>query len=371
MLRNVDQVSLTKPLIGCLTYQSKASTPPTPTELDALIERARKRNHKHNVTGMLLYEDGRYLQTLEGPPEGLNRIWSSVQRDDCHQDIEVLSQHYVPSRLFSDWDLLLYRKREETPTSLLDRLRGKTPLAQHVPRVVKFALDADEVKLNDMFARLSEKGWDGDAIVRDLLEPAARAMGDAWLADECSEFDLTLGLGMLSMAGHAVRYSRGPDDLRTSQYTILLVSAPGEAHMFGPSLLADQFTDAGWAVEMAFPKSDEALSNQLQAQKPDAVDIALSDALLREGKVAQLRETVRQSRRSISEQPLVVSVGGRLFAEAVATAEHVGADHARGTLAGTRLNLRHLVEATRAARSDTDSIESKSARMDTGEGEAE
>ena len=215
-------------------------------------------------------------------------------------------------------------------------------------RSVKHALDANEPALNDLFARLAEKGWDGDAVVRELLEPAARAMGDAWLADECSEFDLTLGLGMLQMAGHAVRYRSDPEEMRGSRYTILLAAAPGEPHMVGPSLLADQFTDAGWGVEMVFPTSNEALQNQLNGQQPDAVGSALSDALPRQGKVSQLRDTVEQSRWSVAEHPLVVSVGGRLFAEASATADNVGADFARKTIAGTRLSLRELVEATRS-----------------------
>ncbi|MEL7518259.1 MAG: BLUF domain-containing protein [Pseudomonadota bacterium] len=335
-------------LIGCLTYQSRASAPPTDQELRDLVNRARRRNNNHGVTGMLLYEDGRFLQTLEGPPKGLEKIWSSIRNDERHTNIEVLSEHLVQSRVFSDWDLLLYRRRDEAPKGLLEKLRPKNPLAKHIPTLVRHALEANEFALNDMFAKLAEKGCSCDAMVRDLLEPAARAMGDAWLADECSEFDLTLGLGMLQMAGHAVRYRKDPEELRGSQYTILLASAPGEPHIFGPSLLADQFTDAGWSVEMVFPTSNEALQNQLNDQQPDAVDIALSDALPRQNKVSKLRDTVEQSRWSVSDHPLVVSVGGRLFAEASATAENVGADFARQTIAGTRLSLRELVEKTRA-----------------------
>lgn len=350
MLEYRDYETQTEGLIGCLTYQSEAATPPSTHELDALVARARVRNQAHGVTGMLLYEEGRYVQTLEGPPDSLDTIWASIKRDERHRHIELLSQHLVTGRLFSEWDLLLYRKLDQAPQSLLDRLRRRNPLSKHVPNVVKLALEANEPALNNLFAMLTEKGAAGDDIVREVLEPAARAMGDAWLADECCEFDLTLGLGMLQMAGHAVRYRTDPDELRGSKYTILLASAPGEPHMFGTSLLADQLTDAGWAVEMVFPTSNEALGNQIHEQQPDAVDIALSDALLRQGKVAKLRETVQQSRWSVPEHPLVVSVGGRLFAEAAATAEVVGADHARLSIAGTRLSLRELVRKTRASR---------------------
>jgi methanogenic corrinoid protein MtbC1 len=337
----------TAALIGCLTYQSRAAHPPSDAELDTLVAEARARNHSVGVTGMLLYEDGRYLQTLEGPPDQLDAIWTSIRSDERHADIEVLTEHLVSARLFSQWDLLHYRRSGQAPKGLLDRLRRKHPLSAHIKTLTRLALEADEQALNEMFARLAEKGWTGDVIVEQLLEPAARAMGDAWLADECSEFDLTLGLGMLQSAGHAVRYRTDAEALRNTRHTILLVSAPGEPHISGPSLLADQFTDAGWAVEMAFPETDEALANQLSAQQPEAVDIALSEALPRYTKLSTLRESVKRVRWSTAGQPLVISVGGRLFAEATATAEHVGADHARKSMAGARVRIAELVERPR------------------------
>ena len=335
-------------LIGCLTYQSHASNPPSEAELDDLVARARVRNQSFGVTGMLLYEDGKFLQTLEGPPDGLSTIWASIQRDERHQDIEVLTEHFVEARLFSDWDLLLYRKRDQAPPSLWDRLRRKHPLSQHIQRVVRDAFDANEAGLGDLFGRLAESGWYGDEVVRQLIEPSARAMGDAWLADECSEFELTLGLGILQMAGHAVRYSHAPDTLRAKTYSILLASAPGEPQMLGPTLLADQFTDAGWSVEVANPGSDQALVNQLAQRRPDVLDLGLSEALLRQDRIAALRETVKQSRMILPDHSLVISVGGRLFAEASATAEHVGADHSRQSIAGTRLRIAELVAHSRA-----------------------
>ena len=337
-------------LFGCLTYQSHASAAPSDTELNELVARARLRNQSVGVTGMLLYEDGRFLQTLEGPPEGLSAVWSSIRQDERHQNIELLSEHYAETRLFSDWDLLLYRKREQAPPSLWERLRRRHPLNQYIQRVVRDAFEANEAGLGELFARLASSGWHGDEVVRQLIEPAARAMGDAWLADDCTEFDLTLGLGILQMAGHAVRYSDDVEQLRSKKYSILLAAAPGETHIMGTSLLADQFSDAGWNVEMAFPTSDEALANQLDAQKPDAVDIGLSDAITRQGRIGRLRDTVKHSRMVMPDQALVVSVGGRLFAEASATAEHVGADHSRQSLAGTRLRIAELVAHARSAK---------------------
>ncbi|MEQ8773115.1 MAG: BLUF domain-containing protein [Erythrobacter sp.] len=334
-------------MIGCLTYESRATSTPNEEELNALVEAARARNHALGVTGLLLYDRGRFLQTIEGPVDSLERIWTSIQHDGRHAGIEVLTQHLVGSRLFSQWDLLHYRRTEAVPETLRERLTGRHPLSHHVPQAVALALDADEAGLNRLIADLVAKDCSPAEIARDLIEPAARGLGDAWLADEASEFDVTLAMGLLQLASHAAHASTCPDTLRSSRYSILLASAPGEPHALGPTLLADQFVDTGWGVDFASPQTDLELARALREQQPDAIDIALSDAMMRPGGLARLRQTVDRMRAAVPHKPLVVSVGGRLFAEATATAEHVSADHARRSSAGTELALSELVRHRR------------------------
>ena len=350
MALNVDtNVTGTDALIGCLTYQSTACRTPSISDLEGLVSKARQRNHSLGVTGMLLYENGTFLQTLEGPAQGLDKIWASIRQDDRHRNIEVLSQHVVSARLFSDWDLLLYNRDSDTPGAQHGRDTAENDLLIDTRQLARLALSGDDVGLNAALAAVAENGLAGDDIVARLIEPTARAMGDAWLADECCELDLTIGLSMLQMAAHAVRYATSACSIRASRYSILLATAPDEAHMLGASLLADQFTDAGWQVDMAFPSNNQELANQISAQHPDVIDIGLSDALPRYHTLSHLRDTVALSRRASDNQPSVISVGGRLFAEAIATAEAVGADHARKTIAGASVRVAELVRRRRAA----------------------
>lgn len=335
--------------VACLTYKSVATAAPRTSDLDQLAGRARARNRSLDVTGMLLFEDGCFLQTLEGPPVAVAELWYSIQRDGRHNHIEVLSEHMAAARLFSDWDLLLDGRFADGPYEAARPSAAPPAVAEHVARLVELALNADDLAMGTIMAGFAEQGWTSDAILSLLIEPAARALGDAWLDDQCTELDLTIGLSMLQLAGHAVRYSPSVQSIRNSRYRVLLATAPGEKHMLGTTLLADQFLAGGWQVDMAFPESEEALTNQMNAQHPDAVDIGLSDAMPRQHAIDQLRNTIEQSRLIVAEHPTVVSVGGRLFAEAAATALTVGADHARKGLAGTSIRLAELVRQSRSA----------------------
>jgi methanogenic corrinoid protein MtbC1 len=334
--------------VACLTYKSVATATPRISDLDQLAGKARARNRSLDVTGMLLFEDGCFLQTLEGPPQAVGAVWSSIQRDERHAHIEVLSEHMAATRLFSDWDLLLEGRFADLPRGTRQAAKAPPAIAEHLARLVELALNADDLALNTLIAGLAEQGWTSDAILSLLIEPGARALGDAWLDDRCSELDLTIGLSMLQLAGHAVRYIPSAQSIRNSRYRVLLATAPGEKHMLGTTLLADQFLAGGWQVDMAFPDSEEALTNQMNAQHPDALDIGLSDAMPRQHAIEQLRSTIEHSRLIVSEHPTVVSVGGRLFAEAAATALSVGADHARKGLAGASVRLAELVRKNRA-----------------------
>ena len=50
-----------------ITYLSAASSALTPQELAHLVEQARRRNAEKDITGVLVYSAGTFVQTLEGP----------------------------------------------------------------------------------------------------------------------------------------------------------------------------------------------------------------------------------------------------------------------------------------------------------------
>lgn len=337
--------------VASITYHSQATRPPTAAQLQHLVGQAQARNRKLGLTGMLLCDGSRFLQTLEGEPAAVDAVWAAIQRDPRHQRIEVLSQQLIPARLFSGWDMQFYARNLAPPRPAAG---DGGALADVVPRVAALALAGRDDDLGDLFAGLAADGWLADVIVGQVLEPAARALGDIWLADKCCEMDLTIALSVLQLAGHSIycHLASGADagQMAPVRHSILLATAPGEGHLAGASFLGDMFFNAGWTVDLAFPDTAEALANQISDQRPDVVDIGLSDVLRRADRLDPLRDAVALSRRARPAEVMVISVGGRLFAEAMATAASVGADCARTTSIGTALSLAKLVEARAAAR---------------------
>ena len=50
-------------------------------EISRLLEKARQRNLEECVTGVLLYSDGKFMQCLEGPAQGLAKLYECIKFD--------------------------------------------------------------------------------------------------------------------------------------------------------------------------------------------------------------------------------------------------------------------------------------------------
>jgi Sensors of blue-light using FAD len=90
-----------------LIYTSKEQQKFAPRDLKKLLVSARIRNSETGVTGMLVYQDGTFLQVLEGKEEAVEEIFSRIERDTRHGDIRVLSRNVSrPKRpMFGEWSM--------------------------------------------------------------------------------------------------------------------------------------------------------------------------------------------------------------------------------------------------------------------------
>jgi len=92
------------PLIQ-IVYASAAREVMTPLALNHLLTQSRARNLRHNVTGMLLYHSGSFLQVLEGAAPDIDLIMDSIQRDPRHHRIKILVRRDIDFREFEAWSM--------------------------------------------------------------------------------------------------------------------------------------------------------------------------------------------------------------------------------------------------------------------------
>ena len=57
------------------------------------------------ITGMLLYNDGNFMQVLEGEEEGVRDLFGKITRDPRHRGIITLLQEHQRERQFPEWSM--------------------------------------------------------------------------------------------------------------------------------------------------------------------------------------------------------------------------------------------------------------------------
>ncbi|HQT64840.1 MAG: hypothetical protein B7Z75_08210 [Acidocella sp. 20-57-95] len=90
-----------------VVYRSRAMVNLSDYELYELVQAAQSRNAAESITGLMLYDDGRFYQWLEGPVENVYRLMRSIRTDRRHTDIEILSDKPALQRQFGDWKMRL------------------------------------------------------------------------------------------------------------------------------------------------------------------------------------------------------------------------------------------------------------------------
>ena len=88
-----------------LLYASRATHGIDDALLAAILERSRKHNREHGITGILCtYSEGDvFLQVLEGGRAAVNALYGSIVRDERHRDVTLLDYAEIQERRFASW----------------------------------------------------------------------------------------------------------------------------------------------------------------------------------------------------------------------------------------------------------------------------
>jgi hypothetical protein len=86
-------------------YRSRATRVLTQAELQALLEQARPYNAHHQITGLLLYSEGHFVQLFEGEQAVVRALYARIQADPRHTQVVTVSEGPGPQRWFADWHM--------------------------------------------------------------------------------------------------------------------------------------------------------------------------------------------------------------------------------------------------------------------------
>jgi hypothetical protein len=88
-----------------LVYVSSATVPFSKTDLVNLLDTSRRNNMRRNVTGMLLYKDGDFLQLIEGERQQVKDLFEHIKQDPRHENTIVIDEEDTEGRIFNDWSM--------------------------------------------------------------------------------------------------------------------------------------------------------------------------------------------------------------------------------------------------------------------------
>jgi len=88
-----------------LVYASEASQKISKKGLLEILAQSRESNRKTDITGMLLFKDGHFLQVLEGEEDAVRELFARISRDPRHVKVRTLAEGTRDRRAFVDWSM--------------------------------------------------------------------------------------------------------------------------------------------------------------------------------------------------------------------------------------------------------------------------
>jgi hypothetical protein len=88
-----------------IIYLSTATHYLEEEEISTLLKQSRTFNSQNNITGLLLYIDGDFIQVLEGKKSQICFLFEKIKQDKRHKGIICVINDTITKRQFSNWSM--------------------------------------------------------------------------------------------------------------------------------------------------------------------------------------------------------------------------------------------------------------------------
>jgi methanogenic corrinoid protein MtbC1 len=241
------------------------------------------------------------------------------RRDDVAQRQARLAQ-VVAGRIIPQ---LLRLHTEILPEALpIEQVvEALAPSSSDIAGLVDIVLGSDLEAAAAYVLVLRDRGLAMETLFIELLEPAARHLGQLWDNDECDFIDVTLGVARLQKLLATFNDSYLLPGL-DSRRTVLLAMTPGDQHYFGATMVERFLEAAGWTVQAAFDKTAAEIAHTARSHWFAVAGLTVGS----ERSLPMLSETIKAIRQLSLNPAIGIMVGGPVFTENPALAIEIGAD---------------------------------------------
>ena len=88
-----------------LMYQSEAIDSLTDTDVDEIVATSKRNNMAKNITGFLVFDNGQFMQLLEGDEAAVKELYHQrILKDPRHRNSKILKESHGP-RMCSHWSM--------------------------------------------------------------------------------------------------------------------------------------------------------------------------------------------------------------------------------------------------------------------------
>ena len=92
-------------ILVSMTYVSRANQEISAKEVDEILQQAQHNNAANAITGLLVFKDNIFLQTIEGSRAQINDLLCHLIADQRHYDLQVLETRELEHREWSRWSM--------------------------------------------------------------------------------------------------------------------------------------------------------------------------------------------------------------------------------------------------------------------------
>ena len=139
-----------------LTYRSEAIQEITANNIYEIVIVAKEFNSSVDITGCIIFDNGYFVQILEGKKEHVEELYNKIKKDKRHTFPDILSKGWAPKRIFENWDMAYMNLTDLTTGNKKDLvLKAQTEL-QNISTKINFTTKVFWYNIKEL---LSEDGY--------------------------------------------------------------------------------------------------------------------------------------------------------------------------------------------------------------------